>query len=270
MKLAIQQTLVPGASLNEKFEKAAAYGFDGVELAAWGFSAPAYEFEDEIREAVAESGLPVSSFCTMGGDDFVHPDPAERAKRLDGLVRMLQLADAVGARGVVALPIRPPVHLPDLSPVADERTLITQVAVEMLKAAIDRTQGCEARIFLEPLNRYEAYYLRTVADAVALSEAVEAPRVQAMGDVFHMNIEEADMGAALRAAGGRLGHIHLADSNRIQPGKGHLDFGGVFRALLEIAYDGWMSMECGIEGDPQTALPETVAFLRDQIAVANS
>jgi len=262
MKLAVQQTLVPGDSLVEKFRHAADYGFDGVELAAWGFAGLPWEASDEIQAAMAQTGLPVSSLCTMGRDDFVHPDPGERKKRLEGLVKMLRLAEAVGARGVVALPIRPPLHLPDLSPVADEHTLITQLALSTLASALEQTSGMQSRIFLEPLNRYEAYYLRKVSDAVALCEVIGDERLQAMGDLFHMSIEEADIGAALRAAGSCLGHIHLADTNRLEPGQGHMDYVTAFRALRAIEYGGWLSLECGLSGGHDRVLPATVKVLR--------
>src|SRR5262245_24887928 len=124
MNLAIQHSLLSGTSLTEKFQHAAEYGFSGVELTAWGFDGPMPHYFNEIEQAVRASGIPVSSLCTMKPDDFVHPEPQERAKRLDGLVAMLELAETLNARGVVALPIRPPVQIPDLSPVADSHTLI--------------------------------------------------------------------------------------------------------------------------------------------------
>ena len=264
MKLAVQQTLVPGASLAERFQRAAEYGFDGVELAAWGFPGPIYEAEDEILSAMEVSGLAVSSLCSMGSDDFVHPDAGERRKRLDRLTNTLALADTIGAGGVVALPIRPPVHLPDLSPVADERALIAQLARATLAAAIGATSGGRASIYLEPLNRYEAYYLRTLADAVELAAAVSSPRIRVMGDLFHMNIEEADLAASIRDAASYLDHIHLADSNRQLPGHGHLDFVSAFSALREISFGGWLALECRVHGDPDETLPAAATFLQQR------
>jgi sugar phosphate isomerase/epimerase len=83
-----------------------------------------------------------------------------------------------------------------------------------------------------------------------------------MGDFFHMSIEEADIAASLRAAREYLVHVHLADSNRLQPGAGHTDFAGAFGALRDMSFDGYMVMECGIRGDPREVLPEVVLHLR--------
>ena len=69
--------------------------------------------------------------------------------------------------------------------------------------------------------------------------------------------EEDDLGGSIRAADG-----HLADSSRLQPGTAHTDFAGAFRALRDIGFEGYMAMECGIRGDEEVALPETVRYLR--------
>jgi sugar phosphate isomerase/epimerase len=184
-------------------------------------------------------------------------------KRLAGLVQNLRLADELGAQGVIALPIRPPVRLPDLSPVADEDALITQLVISTLTSAIEQTAGARAAIFLEPLNRYEARYLRTVAHAADLCRAVGHPRAQLMADFFHMSIEEADIGASLAAVSVPLGHIHLADSNRLLPGLGHTDFVEPFRTLRGNGYRGWMALECRVAGDPGEMLPAAVRLLKN-------
>jgi hypothetical protein len=86
--------------------------------------------------------------------------------------------------------------------------------------------------------------------------------VRVMGDLYHMNIEEDDIPAALKAARPFLAHLHLADSNRAQPGAGHIEFKAAFRALAEIDFKGYMAMECGLRGEPGRVLPEVGSFLR--------
>ena len=80
-----------------------------------------------------------------------------------------------------------------------------------------------------------------------------------------MAIEEADPIAALRSTGMRLGHVHLADSNRLLPGHGHTDFGAFMRALEEMGFGGAASLECRIPGDPNILLPRCVEFLRYEL-----
>ena len=83
-----------------------------------------------------------------------------------------------------------------------------------------------------------------------------------MADLFHMNIEEADIPASIRTVEDYLGHCHLADSNRLLPGHGHTDFVSSSLALREIEFEGWLALECSVTGDPSKSLPACVEFLR--------
>ena len=263
IKLAVQHTLVSGNSLVEKFQLAADYGFSGVELTGWGFDKPMSDYLDEIQYAKEASGLLVSSLCSGKNDDLVHPDPSVRSERLAGLVKSLELADVLGANGTIALPIRPPDSLPDLSPVADSHQLITDLTISAIKSAFQQTLNKSARVFLEPLNRYEAYYLRTIGQANELCQAIDNPRAMIMADLFHMSIEEASLSKSLEAVIEKVGHIHLADSNRLEPGQGHTDFVEPFRVLRRAKYTGWMAFECGLSGDADDVLPTAVKYITE-------
>lgn len=268
MKLAIQHTLLPGDTLTEKFQHAAGYGFDGIELAAWGFDGPMWEHADVIQRAIQASGMTISSLCTQRTDDLIHPDAAERANRAAGLVQYLRLADGLGAAGVVALPVRKDVRLPDLSPVADEHNLITQLTLAALHDALELTQEMRTSIFLEPLNRYETHYLNTVGHAADLCRQSGDARVQIMADLFHMSIEESGLASSIEAVIDHVGHVHLADSNRLEPGRGHTDFGPVFATLKRAGYFGWLAFECGLSGAADDVLPDCVRRLRADWAQA--
>ena len=269
MKLSAHQTLLPGADLSERFQRAAECGLDGIEL-AFGRTARVYDLHGEIDRAMTASGLPVGSICGTYEGPIIHPDPAQRKSRLADVIRTLEFADAIGARGVILVPVFSPTFqpemsppMPDMSPFADEDTLITQLLLALLAEVMERRVDGKAAIYLEPLNRYEATYLNTVGVAADLCRAADHPRVQLMADLFHMNIEEADIPASLRAVAPHLGHVHLADSQRWLPGHGHTDFVGAFRALREIAYDGWLALECmPTPGDPLGNMRASVAYLR--------
>ncbi len=95
----------------------------------------------------------------------------------------------------------------------------------------------------EPLNRYETNLINNVAGGLDFLDSMQANNVRLLADLFHMNIEEADLASALRSAGTRLGHLHFVDSNRRPAGCGHIDFAPVATALQEIGYDGYASAE---------------------------
>lgn len=266
VRLAIQTTRLPGDSLDEQFANAARYGFDAVEVSL-GPTFDLGERFDEVQRASAMSGVPVSGVCSHSMHDPLMPDPGERERRFSGLAELLMLADQLGADGVISVPVRRAIAWPEL--IDPERELRELAVAQFSRWSASLPDG-KAAVFLEPLNRYEATFLRRVGQAAAVAEQVGSPRVRSLADLFHMNIEEADMGVPICAAASHLGYVHIADNNRLQPGSGCLNFTPPFRALKEIEYAGYVSIECTDLGGPLAAggadamLPATVQFVRDQ------
>ncbi len=259
MKLSCQEHLLPGDGILEKWEFAREAGFDGIELrgtAGWNGRM------EEFRSA-RERGAVFSSVCLIS-DRFIGDfDPVRRREATDHMKDLLSGIAELGGTGAVtpaayglASTRLPPFTVPRTEE-EDRRVLLD--ALEELGEHAER-EG--ALVLLEPLNRYEDHMLNRVEGAVELCAAVGRPSVKVMGDLFHMNIEEDDLGESIRAADGHLAHVHLADSSRLQPGTAHTDFAGAFAALRDIGFEGFMAMECGIRGNPEEALPESVRHLR--------
>jgi sugar phosphate isomerase/epimerase len=266
VKIGIQTSRLPGNTLDEQFANAKRFGFDAVEVSI----GPAFDLAerlDDVKRAMASSGVPVCAICTHSIHDPLQPDPEERQRRFAGLAELLRLADELGAAGVISVPVRRPVTFPDFT---DQERELRDFAVETFRAWAAGLPDGRSQVFLEPLNRYEATFLRRVEQAVDLAAAIDHPRVTALADLFHMNIEEASMSQPILDAGARLGHVHIADNNRLQPGAGCLDFQPPFDALKRIEYAGWISIECSALGGPLAAsgpeamLPDTAHFLRTQ------
>jgi sugar phosphate isomerase/epimerase len=256
IKLAIQSRLVPGSSLRAKRENALRYGFDGIELSHFPMI--------EAAEEALRDGVPVSAMCSGHRGWFIDPDPEQVRACLEDVKRLLELGARLDAP-LIVVPIYGRTNkLPNCgtgrSPEEDERLWL-----DGLREATDHAERVGGRLVVEGINRYENSVSVTVADAVRWARAMDSPNVRAMGDVFHMNIEEPDMGAALVEAGEMLAYVHLADSQRLEPGQGHLDFASVLGGLHRLAYDGWASMECNLSGDPPEVLPRAVEFLRSHI-----
>ncbi len=91
-------------------------------------------------------------------------------------------------------------------------------------------------VCVEAVNRYEAVLINTAREAIRYADAVGSPNIGIHLDTFHMNLEENSLGDAIRLVGGRLRHFHTGDNNRNVPGRGHIDFDEVFRALADIHY----------------------------------
>jgi len=117
-------------------------------------------------------------------------------------------------------------------------------------------------LIYEPLNRYETNMANTVEQGVQLLKSLSTKNVTLLADLFHMNIEEADIAAAVRAGAGHIGHVHFVDSNRRPAGMGHLDYPPIVAALREIGYDGFASAEAFPYPDPDAAARQTIAAFR--------
>ena len=86
-------------------------------------------------------------------------------------------------------------------------------------------------LLYEPLNRYESNLANTMQQTVDLVTRLDSDNVRVLADLFHMNIEEANVANGLRELGDLLGHVHFVDSNRRAAGMGHTDFGPIANAL---------------------------------------
>ncbi len=117
-------------------------------------------------------------------------------------------------------------------------------------------------LLYEPLNRYETNLINTAADGVRLVESGGIQNVKLLCDLFHMNIEEQDLPAAVRSAAGHVGHIHFVDSNRRPAGCGHIDYAPVAEALRAIDYRGYLSAEALPYPDSDEAARLTIAACR--------
>jgi sugar phosphate isomerase/epimerase len=252
MILAVQENLVGGESAEEKLATAQVAGFDALEL----------------RDA-ARSGLdPVRGFAPTACPelpgwlgDF---DDGRRDRALDALRRQLDGVAALGGTGVVTPAAwgmftrrLPPFEAPPRTPDEDREVLLEGLA-ELGAHAVD----AGVVLLLEPLNRYEDHMLNTVAQAAELIAECGSPGVRVLADTYHMNIEEDDPCAALRSVAGVLGAVHLSDSNRHQPGTGHVPFEAIVATLREIGFDGVISVECRLRGEPAAALDACGRFLR--------
>lgn len=262
IRFAAREYMVPGKTVTERFENAARIGLAGIEVT--GSSRP--EFVPEIKAASAATGVKATLMAARS--QFVlDARKEERAKSIQAFKDALSMAGEVGALGTIMAPLiaikmEGGQRLPDLSPLLStaeaERRLLTAILAELA----DHAQACGVEIIIEPLNRYEQWWPCTLQHGLEISRALGKPGVSVMADFFHMNIEEADMGAAIRAAGTLVRNVHLADSHRLWPGTGHTDFRPGFAALKAIGYPHYMAFECGTPGERFAEFAKAMDYLR--------
>lgn len=260
MKLAAQYGLVPGGTMEERLEKLVAWGYEGVEMPG---SEWVIQDTKVIRKAAEKVGIQVSTICAGIRGSILDPDPSVRRQALGDAKARLTAAGELGAIGLIFVPIFGPPRLPDLSPHKSASELERDLLLFYLDDLGKHAERVGVTLLLEPLNRYETHFLRRVEQAVELCEKIGNPSIGVMADFFHMNIEEASIPDAIRRGGKWIKHIHLADSNRLLPGWGHIDFRSGFIALKEIGYTNFMALECSVPGDPNETLPRAAQYLRE-------
>ena len=96
---------------------------------------------------------------------------------------------------------------------------------------------------IEPLNRFETYFINIAEDAIKLAREIDSPNLKIHLDTFHMNIEEKNLAQALLNTGDLLCHVHCCGNDRGTPGTGLIDWNGVFGALGQLNYDRWLVIE---------------------------
>lgn len=252
-RLAVQEQLVPGSSLQEKFELLTTLGYQGIEVRSKG----GFAFRERLSElkGAVRDGVVVSSAC-IEMTHFIGDFDAERRRDArDNLKSQLEVIAEVGGDGVVTpasygmFSTRLPPYEPPRAPEEDQ-----QVLVEALSELGQVAKAIGVHVFLEPLNRYEDHMLNTVEQGAALIKASGGVGIKLCCDFYHMNIEEDDPARSLIDNSRDIGHVHVSDSNRNEPGTGHVDWLSGMGALVANHYSSWMVLECRPRSDLRSAL----------------
>ncbi len=222
------------------------------------------EHVEEVKEAIAASGLRVSSAC--GGyrgwiGDFIEE---KRLNAVEDLKQILKALSEVGGTGVVVpaawgmFTFRLPPMVSPRSSQGDEQAILNS-----LKELDPVAKEYGVYLYLEPLNRYQDHMLNTIQDGVSIIQKGGFERVKITGDFYHMSIEEDDISESLKKYQNYYGHIHIAENHRYQPGSGSIDFKRHIQTLKEIDYDGAVVNEGRIRGDnPLEAYKESISYVK--------
>ncbi|MGW5333923.1 sugar phosphate isomerase/epimerase family protein [Streptomyces bauhiniae] len=261
LTIAAQEQLLPGDTLQAKWEFAQDAGYGAIELRAKGDLHFAGRL-DELKQA-AKDGVVMPTVC-VDMPHFLGAFDAElRRDAVAQLKSQLTVIAEIGGRGAQTpasygmFSRRLPPFEPPRGEEEDREILLTGLT-ELGEHA--RREG--VTLYLEPLNRYEDHMVNRLEQAADLIRATGLDSVRIGIDSYHMNIEESDPSAAILAHAEYIGHAQVSDSNRLQPGAGHLDWPAWLGALHTIGYDGVLAAECRLGGDPVEAVRSVPAFLR--------
>jgi sugar phosphate isomerase/epimerase len=252
---------LPGTDLAARARLVRTLGYDGIELGP--------EFldrsHDDIRRAVGD--LPVSAI--VGSLKLLDPDPAVRADAVALDRERLRLAHALGASGVIEVPMFGACRFPGIANTPPPHAREDDLLVEGLRALAPDLARTGVTLLLEPLTRLETHYMNLQSHGVRIIERAGTRGVALLSDFYHMQMEEPDVAAALAASGAHTAYVHLADgAARTEPGSLPFDYRPGFRALKRAGFHGWLTVECKATDHPEAALGRALAYVRRQWAEA--
>jgi sugar phosphate isomerase/epimerase len=244
--------------LHEAIHKACELEFDAIEV--FPASIDALDSE-QLGTRLEDHGMSLAAMGT-GAGWLIHrltltlPEPAVRARAREFVRSIIDFAGVLGAPAIIG-------SMQGRWGEGVDRETALGYLTDALEDLGEHAARYKVPLLYEPLNRYETNLVNTVDDGVALLQGLTTRNVRLLADLFHMNIEERDIAAAIRAGGGRIGHLHFVDSNRRAAGLGHIDYAPVVAALREVGYDGFASAEALPFPDPDAAARQTmIAFRR--------
>ncbi len=220
------------------FAKAAAHGFDAVELFLPSATAVSIA---EIQELQEKYHLQIAAVGTGAGMvkhglSLTDADPAIRQQALDFILALVDFGGKLGAPAILgSMQGRSSIAVPHVQAIA--------FLADALRTIAARAAIYQVPFIYEPLNRYETNLFNRVGDAAAFLQQEKLSNVTLLADLFHMNIEETSLAAALTENIAHIGHIHFADSNRRAMGFGHTDSRTLYLLLQKIGYSGYLSAE---------------------------
>ena len=230
----------------------AKYGYKSIEISG----EPEKYDTKEVRGLLNQYGLSCWGSVTLmfPGLCFPAADEATRSRTVKYVKDCITMVKELDGQEMTIVPGTVGKVNPDSTPEKEWAW-----AVEGLQEVYAHAQKAGVRMALEPLNRFETYFVSRADQALALAEAV-GPDCGVCLDTFHLNVEEADMLASIRRAGPRLVDFHVADNNRLACGMGALNWTAIVRTLKDIGYDGALTVEfvAPIDRTPANPFPEAI------------
>ena len=238
-------------------KKAYSLGYDGVELALLDSSQIDVNQVDELCKKYGLEIPMISSgqIYAQGNLCFSSPEKHIREEAKTRIKELIDLAEHFKSMVNIGR-VRGPIEASEPYENSERRFL------DSLDEVAAYAEHKKVVIAVEPVNRYEINFLNRVDQAAEICSKIDRPNVKIMPDVFHMNIEDASIEASLVAFIDQIAYIHFADSNRLAPGMGHLNFPNIIKVLKSLGYEGYVSAEILPLPSPDEAAAQAAKYLR--------
>ncbi len=256
-------------SLEVTVRRLAKYGYESIEISG---EPEKYKTKD-VRKLLKDNKIRCWGTVTLmlGDRSLVSKDSGKRAMSVQYVKDCITMVKELDGYEISIVPGTVGKISADSTPENEWKW-----AVEGMKEIYDFAMKAGVRPSIEPINRFETYFVTRGAQALALAEAT-GPECGVCLDTFHMNIEEADMFETIRTVGKRIVDVHVCDSNRMACGMGHLDWLKIVGTLMTAGYDGALTVEFvspvdrtpanqfpnAVERNPVDISPEQLKFIED-------
>ncbi|MFM8953886.1 MAG: sugar phosphate isomerase/epimerase family protein [Planctomycetaceae bacterium] len=245
-RYAICNELFGNWPLAKACDAAAACGYTGLEVAPFTLAPLVTELSSlqrgEIRRTIARAGLECVGLhwllAQTEGLHVAHPDPEVRRRTVDYLAELARLCHELGGRVLVFGSPKQRSLLPGVSQATAEDHIH-----EVFSKLVPVLETTDTVVAIEPLSPDETDVLTTAADTCRMIDRIGSPHVRLHLDVKAMASEATPIPDIIHASARHLEHFHANDENLQGPGFGTVEFLPIFRALDDIRYAGWVSVE---------------------------
>jgi sugar phosphate isomerase/epimerase len=231
-------------------------GYDAIELHV---ANPSRLDADAIGQELEATGIRISTLGTglcyaQEGLSLTSPDKQARQKAVERIKAHICFARNFGSSVIIGL-IRG-----KISECESENTYFSRLR-DSLADCLEAAETSDVPLVLESVNSHEADALTSAEETLAFMDRMGFRRLLLLLDTYHMDLTGEPWAATFALAGKRLGHVHLADRNRLSPGSAGIDFAEVIRNLYAIGYQGSLAMECKPLPTPLQAAKDALAHM---------
>lgn len=218
-------------------KKVKKFGFDILEFQAQ----PLLEMTDEkirnLKKLADDEGIELT--YSLGLDPNFDVSSLDESVRLGGvkylqnIIRKMKIGGGTLLSGVSYAGWGTP------NVIMDSKEAYLNQSVKSMREIVKVAEECGVTYCVEAVNRFETCLINTAKEAVGYCDMIDSPNIGVLLDTYHMNIEENNIGDAIRYVGkDRLKNFHTGENNRTAPGRGHIDWDEIFKALSDIGYEG--------------------------------
>ena len=229
-------------------------GYDGVEIPIFGGDEKASHFAN-IGKVLKDNGLDCTSVTVIPDEDRspISNNEKSRANALEYMKWAIDCSAALGSE-ILAGPYHQPLGIFSGEPPTQKEK---EHAAKVHQDAADYAKQVSIKLSIEPLNRFECYFLNIGQDASDYVDLVNRDNFGYLYDTFHANIEEKDPVGIINKTIKNINHIHISENDRGTPGKGNVPWTETFETIKNSGYDGWLTIEAF-----GRALPDLAAATR--------